>query len=108
MVAGEASGDLHAAGVAAALKRIRPELGLAAVGGRRLAEQGVELIEESEAEDRESETARGETLEEIDRGDTDKARQLLHDVLEADKNNQDAREILSALSWSPSDPSAFR
>jgi lipid-A-disaccharide synthase len=43
-VAGEASGDLHAAGVAAALRRIRPELVLAAVGGARLAEQGVELI----------------------------------------------------------------
>src|SRR5687768_8379040 len=43
-VAGEASGDLHAAGVAAALRRVRPELGLAAVGGARLAEQGVELI----------------------------------------------------------------
>jgi lipid-A-disaccharide synthase len=43
-VAGEASGDLHAAGVAAALRRIRPELGLAAVGGPRLAEQGVEFI----------------------------------------------------------------
>lgn len=43
-VAGEASGDLHAAGVAAALRRLRPELSLAAVGGRRLAEQGVELI----------------------------------------------------------------
>jgi lipid-A-disaccharide synthase len=43
-VAGEASGDLHAAGVAVALRRIRPELGLVAVGGPRLAEQGVELI----------------------------------------------------------------
>jgi len=43
-VAGEASGDLHAAGVAAALQRLRPELGLVAVGGPRLAEQGVELI----------------------------------------------------------------
>jgi lipid-A-disaccharide synthase len=43
-VAGEASGDLHAAGVAAALRRVRPELSLAAVGGPRLAEQGVELI----------------------------------------------------------------
>jgi lipid-A-disaccharide synthase len=43
-VAGEASGDLHAAGVAAALRRVRPELNLIAVGGRRLAEQGVELI----------------------------------------------------------------
>ncbi len=43
-VAGEASGDLHAAGVAAALRRVRPELTLVAVGGPRLAEQGVELI----------------------------------------------------------------
>ncbi len=47
-VAGEASGDLHAAGVAAALRRIRPELVLAAVGGRRLAEQGVQLIHRDE------------------------------------------------------------
>ena len=47
-VAGEASGDLHAAGVAAALRRIRPELLLAAVGGRRLAEQGVQLIHRDE------------------------------------------------------------
>jgi len=47
-VAGEASGDLHAAGVAAALRRIRPELLLAAVGGRRLAEEGVELIHRDE------------------------------------------------------------
>ncbi|MGH7604456.1 MAG: lipid-A-disaccharide synthase [Gemmatimonadaceae bacterium] len=44
-VAGEASGDLHAAGVAAALQRLRPELVLAAVGGPRLAEQGVELLQ---------------------------------------------------------------
>jgi lipid-A-disaccharide synthase len=43
-VVGEASGDLHAAGVAAALQRIRPELELVAVGGARLAEQGVELV----------------------------------------------------------------
>ena len=43
-VAGEASGDLHAAGVAAALRRLRPDLPLAAVGGPRLAEQGVELV----------------------------------------------------------------
>lgn len=43
-VAGEASGDLHAAGVATALRRLRPELSLAAVGGSRLAEQGVELV----------------------------------------------------------------
>jgi lipid-A-disaccharide synthase len=43
-VAGEASGDLHAAGVAGALRRIRPDLDLVAVGGPRLAEQGVRLI----------------------------------------------------------------
>lgn len=43
-VAGEASGDLHAAGVAGALRRIHPELQLATVGGPRLAEQGVELV----------------------------------------------------------------
>ena len=43
-VAGEASGDLHAAGVAGALRRVRPELELIAVGGPRLAEQGVQLI----------------------------------------------------------------
>src|SRR3954465_6433079 len=43
-VAGEASGDLHAAGVASALRRLRPELFLTAVGGPRLAEQGVELV----------------------------------------------------------------
>src|SRR3954465_14895677 len=43
-VAGEAFGDLHAAGVASALRRIRADLELAAVGGARLAEQGVELI----------------------------------------------------------------
>ncbi|HYS69642.1 MAG TPA: lipid-A-disaccharide synthase [Gemmatimonadaceae bacterium] len=43
-VAGEASGDLHAAGVAGAMRRVRPDLELVAVGGPRLAEQGVELI----------------------------------------------------------------
>ena len=43
-VAGEASGDLHAAGVASALRRIRPDLDLLAVGGPRLAEQGVQLL----------------------------------------------------------------
>jgi len=43
-VAGEASGDLHAAGVASALKRIRPDLDLLGVGGAKLAEEGVQLI----------------------------------------------------------------
>src|SRR2546423_548885 len=43
-VAGEASADLQEAGVADALRRIRPELNLAGVGGAKLAQQGVELI----------------------------------------------------------------
>jgi len=34
------------------------------------------------------------------RGDPDRARQLLRGVLESDKNNEEAREILNALSWS--------
>lgn len=44
-VAGEASGDLHASGVAAALRRARPDLPLAAVGGDQLAREGAEIIE---------------------------------------------------------------
>ena len=40
VVAGEASGDLHAAGVLAALHRIRPELRIAAVGGSRMQREG--------------------------------------------------------------------
>ncbi|AHG90761.1 lipid-A-disaccharide synthase [Gemmatirosa kalamazoonensis] len=47
-VAGEASGDLHAAGVARELKRLRPELHLAGVGGRHLQAAGVELLEDAE------------------------------------------------------------
>jgi lipid-A-disaccharide synthase len=43
-VAGEASGDMHAAAVAAELKRLRPELRLAGVGGERMRAAGVELI----------------------------------------------------------------
>lgn len=43
-VAGEASGDLHAAGVAEALRRIRPVLKLTGVGGPRMRDAGVELI----------------------------------------------------------------
>ena len=34
------------------------------------------------------------------RGEVDRARQLLRGVLESDKNNEEAREILNALSWS--------
>jgi lipid-A-disaccharide synthase len=43
-VAGEASGDLHAAGVAEELGRIRPALRLFGVGGPRMKAAGVELI----------------------------------------------------------------
>lgn len=44
-VAGEASGDLHAAGVAQALAKIRPDLRLTAVGGDRLEAAGAEILE---------------------------------------------------------------
>jgi lipid-A-disaccharide synthase len=43
-IAGEASGDLHAAGVAEQLGRIRPELKLVGIGGPRMKAAGVELI----------------------------------------------------------------
>jgi lipid-A-disaccharide synthase len=45
-VAGEASGDLHAAGVAAELRELRPDLRLVGVGGTHMREAGVELIED--------------------------------------------------------------
>jgi lipid-A-disaccharide synthase len=48
LVAGEASGDLHAAGVAAELRRRAPELHLVGIGGERMAAVGVELLERSE------------------------------------------------------------
>jgi lipid-A-disaccharide synthase len=44
-VAGEASGDLHAAGVAQELAKIRPDLKLTAIGGDRLSAAGVEILE---------------------------------------------------------------
>lgn len=44
VVAGEASGDQHAAGVVAELRRSRPELRFFGMGGARLAAQGVDLI----------------------------------------------------------------
>ncbi len=44
VVAGEASGDQHAAAAVAALKKLRPELRFFGMGGPRLAAQGVELI----------------------------------------------------------------
>lgn len=48
IVAGEASADLHAAGVVRALRRLRPELAFAGVGGNRLRGEGMELIEHAE------------------------------------------------------------
>ncbi len=44
-VAGEASGDLHAAGVAQSLAKLRPDLKLTAIGGDRLQAAGAEIIE---------------------------------------------------------------
>jgi lipid-A-disaccharide synthase len=44
IVAGEASGDLHAAGVAEELRRLRPALKLVGVGGPKMRDAGVELI----------------------------------------------------------------
>lgn len=44
VVAGEASGDQHAADVVAALKQLRPDLRFFGMGGPKLAAQGVELI----------------------------------------------------------------
>jgi lipid-A-disaccharide synthase len=44
LVAGEASGDLHGALLAHALREIEPEIDLAGVGGGRMAEAGVRLL----------------------------------------------------------------
>jgi lipid-A-disaccharide synthase len=46
-VAGEASGDLHAGGVAAALRALRPDLALAGVGGKHMRAAGVDLLEDT-------------------------------------------------------------
>ncbi len=48
VIAGEASGDLHAAGLAHALAAIRPELRLVGMGGRNMRAAGVELLEDAE------------------------------------------------------------
>lgn len=48
IVAGEASGDLHASGFAHALKRMRPDLALAGIGGIRMEQAGVTLLERAE------------------------------------------------------------
>jgi lipid-A-disaccharide synthase len=48
IVAGEASGDLHAAGVAAELRRQRPDLSLIGVGGDQMERAGVRLLDRIE------------------------------------------------------------
>ena len=48
IIAGEASGDLHAAGVAEELKRIRPDLKLTGFGGPLMERAGVELFDRYE------------------------------------------------------------
>src|SRR6185295_3208516 len=45
IVAGEASGDLHAAGLAESLRRLRPDLDLVGVGGGGMERAGVHLVE---------------------------------------------------------------
>ena len=47
-VAGETSGDLHAAGVAAAIRRREPDRPLSGVGGSRMRDAGVVLIDDVE------------------------------------------------------------
>ena len=48
IVAGEASGDLHAAGLAAALKRTHPDWRLTGMGGARMVAAGVEVSERTD------------------------------------------------------------
>jgi lipid-A-disaccharide synthase len=48
VVAGETSGDLHAAGVVAELRRLRPDLEITGIGGERMHEAGAELFERSD------------------------------------------------------------
>lgn len=45
LVAGETSGDLHAAAVAREIRRLAPAVKLAGIGGTRMQREGVELIE---------------------------------------------------------------
>src|SRR3990172_5715419 len=47
LVAGEVSGDLHGADLAAELLTLAPEVRLEGIGGRRMAAAGVTLIEDS-------------------------------------------------------------
>jgi lipid-A-disaccharide synthase len=48
IVAGEASGDLHAGGLAAALKEHHPDWRLTGMGGARMAAAGVEVVERTD------------------------------------------------------------
>src|SRR5687768_82920 len=48
MIAGETSGDLHAAAVAAELRGLRPDVPISGIGGARMEAAGVELIEHSD------------------------------------------------------------
>jgi lipid-A-disaccharide synthase len=48
IVAGEASGDLHAAGLAHELKRLRPDLALTGIGGANMEAAGVHLVERTD------------------------------------------------------------
>lgn len=48
IIAGEASGDLHGAGVAEQLRAMRPDLPLVGMGGERMAAAGVDLFERAE------------------------------------------------------------
>lgn len=47
IVAGEASGDLHGAHLIAALRKKAPDLAVCGIGGRELADQGVEILYDS-------------------------------------------------------------
>jgi len=48
VIAGEASGDLHAAGFARALTHLRSDVRLVGMGGRNMRASGVELLEDAE------------------------------------------------------------
>lgn len=49
VIAGEASGDLHGAGLARELRLARPDLHLVGMGGREMRASGVEILEDAEA-----------------------------------------------------------
>ena len=48
IIAGEASGDLHGAGLATALQQHHPEFRLTGMGGARMAGAGVDLLERTD------------------------------------------------------------